>query len=102
MSATQSWLRSSVGTTFSARFGKIGPSWSLSVVAMNRRRGRTVRPFSLHQPHDFLVVHGTAFAMQLGGHATIAVGGPLGAHRLDLLDKPCLVDRLDLRLGVEG
>jgi hypothetical protein len=56
----------------------------------------------LHQPHDLLVVHDTAFAMQLGGHATIAVGGPLGAHRLDLLDKPCLVDRLDLRLGVEG
>src|SRR5262249_57871229 len=101
MSATQSWLRS-VGTTFSARFGKIGSSWSLSVVAINRRRGRTVRPFSFISRMTFLWFTIRPFAMQLGGHATIAVGGPLGAHRLDLLDKPCLVDRLDLRLGVEG
>jgi hypothetical protein len=41
-----------VGTIFLARFGKIGRSWLLSVVAM---RGRTVKPILLHQPHDLLV-----------------------------------------------
>src|SRR5215472_5483402 len=101
MSATQSWLRS-VGTTFSARFGKIGPSWSLSVVVMNRRRDRTVRPFSFISRMTFLWFTIRPSPCSSAGHATIAVGGPLGAHRLDLLNKPCLVDRLDLRLGVEG
>jgi hypothetical protein len=53
MSATQSWFRF-VGTIFSATFGKIGPSWSLSVVATNRPRGRTVRPFSFISRMTFL------------------------------------------------
>jgi hypothetical protein len=42
---------------FSARFGKIGPSWSLSVVAMKRRRGRTVRPFSFISARGFEVCY---------------------------------------------
>src|SRR5947207_7063772 len=45
MSATQSWF-APVGTTSFARFGKIGPSWSLSVVATKRLRGRTLSPCS--------------------------------------------------------
>ena len=46
------------------------------------------------------MVDDTAFVMQLGSYAPVAVSRPLGAHRLNLLDQPSLVDRLDLRLVV--
>jgi hypothetical protein len=66
-----------------------------------RRRGRTVRPFSfISRMTDLLVVHDAAFVMQLGSHTPAAVRRPLGAYRLDLLDKPSFADRLELRLIV--
>ena len=70
-----------------ARFGKIGPSWSVSVVFF-------------HQPHYLLVVDDAAFVMQLGSHTPVAVRRPLGADRLDLLDKPSLADGLELRFVI--
>ena len=84
--------------------GKVREDRSI-VVAVGRCNEPPARPHGqavfLHQPHDLLVVGDTAFAMQLGSHAPVAVSGPLGADRLNLLDKPCLADGLEFRLGVE-
>src|SRR5436309_11296841 len=99
MSATQSWF-SLVGTRFSANIREDGPI----VIAVGRCNEAPARPHGqavfLHQPHDLLVVHDAAFVMQLGSHTPVAVRRPLGAYRLDLLDKPSFADRLELRLIV--
>jgi hypothetical protein len=74
------------------------------VIAVGRCNEAPVRPHSqavfLHQPHDLLVVDDAAFIMQLGSHTPVAVGRPLGAHCLDLLDKASFTDGLELRLIV--
>ena len=53
MSATQSWLGPAGAMSF-ARLGKIGPLWSLSVVATKRLRGRTLSSCSRINRMTFL------------------------------------------------
>jgi hypothetical protein len=48
------------------------------------------------------VVDNAAFIMQLDSHTPVAVRRPLGADRLDLLDKPSFTDGLEFRLIVVG
>jgi hypothetical protein len=74
------------------------------VIAVGRCNETPARPHGqavfLHQSHDLLVVDDVAFAMQLGSHAPVAISRPLGADFFNLLDQPCIVDGLDLRLVV--
>src|SRR5262249_6554438 len=56
----------------------------------------------LHQPHHRLVVDAVTLLMQFKGHPAVAIGRPFGTDRLDLLDKPSLVDRLRRRHVVIG
>src|SRR5437868_15026889 len=77
MSATQSWF-GPAGSTSLARLGKIGPSWSLSVVATKRLRGRTDSSFSCISRITFLWL------------------------TRQPLDEPCLLDRLAAGLVIVG
>src|SRR5215210_2540583 len=79
MSATQSWLGPS-GAMSAVRLGKIGSSWSLSVVAPSLLRREAMLA---HQPSHLLAVHEVALVAQLGGDAPITVGLELLADRLD-------------------
>ena len=56
----------------------------------------------LHDPHDLLVIDGHAIAMQLGGNASIAVAGELGADLADLFDDDRILDPLGGRFLVVG
>src|SRR6516162_2805987 len=79
MSATQSWFGPS--TILSrARSGKMGPSWSLSVVATNRLRRLGCRSLT-HETADLLGIDENAAMAQLGANPAIAIGLELIADR---------------------
>src|SRR5262245_30607548 len=98
MSATQSWF-GPLGITSLARFGKTGPSWSLSVVATTPT-GPHGKPILLHQSHDLLVIDDMALGTQLNSDTPVAVGRPLSADLLDAFDERRL-EQLPLRLVIE-
>jgi hypothetical protein len=80
MSATQTWFGPSISLS-RARSGKIGPSWSLSVVATNRLRRLGCRPCSRIKPAYFLGIDGYAAMAQLGPNPPIAIDLKLIADR---------------------
>ena len=61
--------------------GKIGPSWSLSVVREKRRRFRGLRSFSRISRRTFLALTTLAAVAQLGADAAVAVALELVGDR---------------------